>query len=244
MGLAFRIVLRSGPTPGKLFPLEKPEMFIGRDLSNDVVINDPEISRRHSRLFVQNGGYAVEDMGSTNGTSVNGQRLVAPQLLHPGDILTFGERVTLLYESVDPTGDATVSASGGAFNQVVQAAAPVPPPAYPPAYPSNTFEAPPSQAPRNYSPPLQAPQPYTPAQPVPLQPAPQQMVYPQTPPPVYEPAPSFANQIPLATGLAPEVVKTKTPIWPFIIIGLLLVVILVLVIDDFRLWCPLFGVCN
>jgi predicted component of type VI protein secretion system len=246
MGLAFRIVLRSGPTPGKLFPLEKPEMFIGRDLSNDVVINDPEISRRHSRLFIQNGGYAVEDMGSTNGTSVNGQRLVAPQLLHPGDVLTFGERVTLLYEAVDPTSDATVSAGGAAaFNPSMTPAAPVPQPAYPPAYLPNNFEAPPAQAPRNYSPPVQAPQQYTPVQQIPIQPTPQQMAYQPNPaPPVYEPAPSFANQIPMAAGMTPETAKAKTPIWPFIIIGLLLVVILVLVIDDFRLWCPLFGICN
>jgi pSer/pThr/pTyr-binding forkhead associated (FHA) protein len=55
MGSSFRIVLRSGPTPGKVFPLGKSELFIGRDLSNDVVINDPEISRRHTRLFSQSG---------------------------------------------------------------------------------------------------------------------------------------------------------------------------------------------
>ena len=50
MGPSFQIVIRSGPTPGKTYPLVKSEIFIGRDLSNDIVINDPEISRRHARL--------------------------------------------------------------------------------------------------------------------------------------------------------------------------------------------------
>src|SRR5512146_1217317 len=111
MGPSFRIVMRSGPTPGKAFPLEKVELFIGRDLSNDVVINDPEISRRHSRLFFSNGAYLLEDLGSTNGTSVNGQRLVSPTALRHGDIITLGERITLLYESMAQAGDSTVSAS-------------------------------------------------------------------------------------------------------------------------------------
>ena len=72
----FRLVMRSGPTVGKVYPLDKNELFLGRDLSNDIVINDPEISRRHSRLFLQGNTFAIEDMGSTNGTFVNGQRLI------------------------------------------------------------------------------------------------------------------------------------------------------------------------
>ena len=102
MGLTFHIVMRSGPTPGKVFPLEKNEIYIGRDLSNDLVINDPEISRRHSRLLFQNTALIIlEDLGSTNGTSVNGQRLVSPYILNPGEVITLGERITLLYEAVD-----------------------------------------------------------------------------------------------------------------------------------------------
>ena len=40
----FRLVIRSGPTAGNTFPLEKSEVFVGRDTNNDIVINDPEIS--------------------------------------------------------------------------------------------------------------------------------------------------------------------------------------------------------
>lgn len=252
MGPSYRVVLRSGPTPGKLFPLEKPEMFIGRDLSNDVVINDPEISRRHSRLFRQSDGYSVEDMGSTNGTSVNGQRLAGPYLLRPGDVLTFGERVTLVFEVVEPAGgDATISAANQMPEPTYQQVpAPVPPPAYPQSYQPNVYEAPPPVQ-QTYNPPApvqnmrQAPPPYNmPVQQMPVQAPPQQMTY-QAPQPVYEPVPpAFANQVPLNNAPLYDAPKAKLPIWPFIIIGILLVIILVLVIDDFRLWCPLFGMCS
>ena len=50
MGPSFQIVLRSGPTPGKTFPLVKSEIFIGRDLSNDVVINDPSVILQASEI--------------------------------------------------------------------------------------------------------------------------------------------------------------------------------------------------
>ena len=104
----FRLVMRSGPSVGKIYPLEKGELFVGRDLSNDIVINDPEISRRHARLFNQGSGFVVEDLGSTNGTFINGQRLVGPNVLRPGDVMTFGERLSLVYESSDYDQDATI----------------------------------------------------------------------------------------------------------------------------------------
>lgn len=104
----FRLVMRSGPSVGKVYPLDKNEVFLGRDLNNDIVINDPEISRRHSRLFLQGNSYVLEDMGSTNGTFVNGQRLMGPHVLRPGDVVTFGERLSLVFESSDFDQDATM----------------------------------------------------------------------------------------------------------------------------------------
>ncbi len=94
----FRLVLRAGPTPGKVFSLDKDEMFIGREANNDITINDPEVSRRHARLYVQGGNMILEDLGSTNGTSVNGQRLTGPYVLRAGEIITLGEKITLLFE--------------------------------------------------------------------------------------------------------------------------------------------------
>lgn len=228
MGSSFRLVLRSGPTPGKVFPLEKNELFIGRDLSNDVVINDPEISRRHTRLFQQSGTYAVEDMGSTNGTSVNGQRLPGPALLQPGDVLTLGERVTLHFEA-QPVAE-NIPQANGALGLDPQAE-----PAYPASYPP-TYELPQAPQPRPaYTPPPPAPTPFPMNQPQPGFP---QGGYPPVQPP-------FAGQVPLAPNNGePPAPQAKAPIWPYWVIGVLLIIILILVIDDFRLWCPLFGMCG
>jgi pSer/pThr/pTyr-binding forkhead associated (FHA) protein len=285
MGPSFRIVMRSGPTPGKVFPLEKNEIYIGRDLSNDLVINDPEISRRHSRLLFQNTAFILEDLGSTNGTSVNGQRLVSPYILNPGEVITLGERISLIYEAVAPAADATVSAAKPQAERSAQASAPFTPALYPPAYsPAPYDQAPapqarpaapvapiqPSRTPTAALPQYQAPQPapavppyqppqpivqpgYPPAQPppaAPYQPAPQaaQPVYPQTPAPPpdgFDQAQApFSGQVPYTPGPEPAEPSAKTPIWSFIVIGVLLLIILVLVVDDFHLWCPLLGMCG
>jgi hypothetical protein len=104
----YQLVMRSGPTPGKSFPLDKDEIYIGRDVSNDLVINDAEVSRRHARLAVQSGSLTLEDLGSTNGSFVNGQRVTRPQLLRPGDMVLFGENVSLAFEIDQFDPDATM----------------------------------------------------------------------------------------------------------------------------------------
>ncbi len=47
---SFQLVMQKGPNPGKIFELAQEEATIGRDISNRIVINDPEVSRRHARL--------------------------------------------------------------------------------------------------------------------------------------------------------------------------------------------------
>jgi hypothetical protein len=110
--LTYQLIMRSGPTPGKAFPLEKDEIYIGRDVANDVVINDAEVSRRHARLTVQSGSYMLEDLGSTNGTFVNGQRVTRPHLLRPGEMVLLGENVTLAFDRTQYDPDATVIGAG------------------------------------------------------------------------------------------------------------------------------------
>ena len=106
--MGYQLVERSGPTAGKVHTLDQEEIFIGRDLNNDIVINNPEVSRRHCRLLLQGLNYVVEDLGSTNGTFVNGQRLSGPHILYPGEVMTLGETITLVYESTQPHSDATI----------------------------------------------------------------------------------------------------------------------------------------
>ena len=141
---SFRLTMRSGPAPGKSFPLEQEEVFLGRDLSNDIPISDPEISRRHARFMMKADGIVIEDLGSTNGTFINGMRISAPQVLHSGDVITFGENIVVVFEPASYDPNATVIASQTkmpappAQRQAPQQ--PLPPaPVYPapaPAYPA------------------------------------------------------------------------------------------------------------
>lgn len=106
----FQFVMRSGPTPGVTYPLEGDQLTIGRDASNGVAINDAEISRKHSRLSFQGGKYVLEDLGSTNGTFVNGQRLAGPVVLKPGDVVSLGEQIVLMYDAINMDPGATMAA--------------------------------------------------------------------------------------------------------------------------------------
>lgn len=93
-----RLVVRRGPQPNQTYELNKDIVALGRDITNDIVINDPEVSRHHCRLTRTPAGYTMEDLGSTNGTFVNGQRLTSVRPLVNGDMIGLGETVTLVYE--------------------------------------------------------------------------------------------------------------------------------------------------
>ena len=105
----FRMIVRTGPNPGTVFELTKDVSLIGRDVTNDVVVGDAEISRQHSRITRTPGGYVLEDLGSTNGTFVNGERLVAPRVMNPGDLVALGETVSLTFDATSPESAATVA---------------------------------------------------------------------------------------------------------------------------------------
>jgi len=125
MAAQFQFVMRSGPTTGKIYPLEAPEIIIGRDASNGVAINDAEISRKHAKLSLHGSAYVIQDLGSTNGSFVNGQRITGTQVLNPGDTVSFGENIVLMYEAAqDP--NATVISSAQAHKTVAPVRRPVP----------------------------------------------------------------------------------------------------------------------
>ena len=105
----FQFVMRSGPTPGMVFPLEGDQLLIGRDAANSIAINDAEISRKHSRLTFQGGKYVIEDLGSPNGTFINGQRLAGPAVLKPGDVVSLGEQIVLMYDAINVDTGATIA---------------------------------------------------------------------------------------------------------------------------------------
>jgi hypothetical protein len=127
----FHFVVRSGPETGKVFPLEAPEIVIGREAGNGVVINDAEISRKHAKLSLHGSAYVIEDLGSTNGTFVNSQRISNPRVLNLGDTVSFGENIVLLYEAAVDS-NATVISSAPAPRTVTSLYRPIPEPVYTP----------------------------------------------------------------------------------------------------------------
>ena len=155
-GTSFQLTIQVGPNPGKTYALDKPEMVIGRDLGVDIVISDVEVSRKHAHLVAQQGSYLIEDLGSTNGTVVNGLRLTSPYLLHPGEQIALGEHVILVYDTVQVDPEATQIAVGGVA----------------PRAPATLVEAPPFQAPPEQMPPPFAYSGQVPADPVQVQPEP------------------------------------------------------------------------
>ena len=129
--MAFQFVMRSGPTPGAVYPLEGDQLTIGRDSTNGVAINDPEVSRRHARLTFQGGKYVLEDLGSTNGSFVNGQRLSGPHVLKAGDVVALGEQIVLMYDAANIDPGATIASPRNAV-RMPPVAAPAPAPVAPP----------------------------------------------------------------------------------------------------------------
>jgi len=83
----------------RVYPLEGEDLRVGRSSRCDVVILHPEVSRVHARLFRQEDAYWLEDLGSTNGTWLNKQRLKPhePVALQSGDIIGLGPHVVLHY---------------------------------------------------------------------------------------------------------------------------------------------------
>ncbi|MFA9404542.1 MAG: FHA domain-containing protein [Anaerolineales bacterium] len=106
---SFRFVIKTGPNPGMVFELSKDVLLIGRDVTNDIVIGDAEISRQHARLTRTPGGHVLEDLGSTNGSFVKGERLMAPRVLNPGDLVGMGENVTMTFDATSSEAAATVA---------------------------------------------------------------------------------------------------------------------------------------
>ena len=97
----FSLLMQLGPSRGETRDVSGEEFVLGRDPSSNWVIEDVEVSRGHARLLAQTDNYAIEDLGSTNGTFVNGQRIRSILPLEPGATIRLGEKVLLFYDLTD-----------------------------------------------------------------------------------------------------------------------------------------------
>jgi pSer/pThr/pTyr-binding forkhead associated (FHA) protein len=78
-----------GPDMNSQIPLTG-SMYFGRDTENDVLVNDPRVSRRHARIRVEGTRATIVDVGSTNGTFVNDEILNGEQVLYDSDLVRMG----------------------------------------------------------------------------------------------------------------------------------------------------------
>ena len=182
------LLVKEGAAEGRVITLED-ELIIGRAESGEGRLgNDPELSRRHARVFRDGQGrWSVEDLGSANGTFVNGVRTSEPQPLQVGDQVRLGRTILELTATAGAAAPATPAPAS-------PAPSPAPPPAAaPPAQESPAPPAPASPAPSPAPPPAAAP----PAQ---ESPAPRAPAIPAPPPP---PAPAEPAQRPAAARPAP-----------------------------------------
>lgn len=103
----YTLLMQLGPKQGETVAVIGDEFVMGRDPSNEWPIEDIEVSRRHARLVLENGSYSIEDLGSTNGTFVNGQRIRTLLPVLPGATIRLGENVLLFFDDASESDDAS-----------------------------------------------------------------------------------------------------------------------------------------
>jgi pSer/pThr/pTyr-binding forkhead associated (FHA) protein len=93
-------IARDGALEGQRFELDDGRT-IGRE-GADITLDDDQVSRRHARVSVAGATITIEDLGSTNGTFVNGAKIEAPTTLAPGDTVRIGATTFALEAEAEP----------------------------------------------------------------------------------------------------------------------------------------------
>jgi hypothetical protein len=164
-----KLLIKEGPNSGQELDLEAAAV-VGRDPEGaSLVIDDPEASRRHASLTPSGSNVMVEDLGSTNGTFVNGQRVEGTQSCAAGDIIKIGTTVLEVQSTIEATRMSPIPESAPpasepdpdatAFATPIPGASAPPEPVAPPPAPEPFAAEPPAPEPAYSEPPAPEPAP-------------------------------------------------------------------------------------
>lgn len=96
------LVGQSGPLDGQRWMI-KEQIIVGRDMECDIMIPNRQVSRKHARLTVTRSGATIEDLGSKNGTHLNGSLVSDPEMLKDGDVIQIAFAQQFIFLSSDAT---------------------------------------------------------------------------------------------------------------------------------------------
>lgn len=110
--LLYEMLVVNGPEAGRRYSIGGTQI-LGRDPSCDLTTEESSVSRRHARLSARHDGLWVEDLGSTNGTVVNGARITGHRAVATGDSICFGELQVRVVTSGQKADELAGSNGGG-----------------------------------------------------------------------------------------------------------------------------------
>lgn len=96
------LIAQAGPLNGQRWIL-KTDIIVGRDDSCNVIIQNRQVSRYHARFIPLSSGVQLEDLGSKNGTHINGHEVLEPVMLQDGDVIQIAFAQQFVYLSSDST---------------------------------------------------------------------------------------------------------------------------------------------
>jgi len=102
-----RLLGMSESVKGQVFNIEAEQIQMGRQMSNDVRVDDSTVSHKHCLLFREGGKYWLRDLGSTNGTRVNNHPIKESEL-HNRDIITLGQ-VLMMFDMAEEAEEEPVA---------------------------------------------------------------------------------------------------------------------------------------
>lgn len=119
-----KLTLLLGRRTMQAYDFKQPSIVVGRDDGADVLIDNPSVSRRHAEIRLGDNGWVVEDLGSSNGTFLRGQKIEGPQSIGLGDEIGFG-KFTIVFGKALGEGEVPVATPSPMADKPAPAPSPV-----------------------------------------------------------------------------------------------------------------------